>query len=119
MNGQSRITIARLVGGLALLGSTLIVNADSSYSASSDMDASVHCMCVVAKPGCDRVVWNAISGSERQSWFQTAHLIAGKTYNLDEICYRKRNAEVSGAGTCCEGSDQQDSIKRLFRGEIK
>jgi hypothetical protein len=105
-----------LVGGAVF---ALSASADTAYTATQDGDALIHCMCAAAKPGCAIKFFDTVSGSERLAWTQRASLLAGHTYNFDEMCYRKRTEPGLGNGVCCEALDEKGSIERLFRGTIQ
>jgi hypothetical protein len=101
---------------IMLLGVSISVSADTAYVATSDGDVRLKCICVLAKPGCESKFFDAIQGSERISWIYTIHVRAAHSYNLNELCYRKRDVDSMGSGLCCSSNDEAASIERLFRG---
>jgi hypothetical protein len=106
--------------GLCLIALLVVasVRADTAFVATKDGDVSVQCMCVANAAGCGRKFFDSVAGGERPSWTQRAHVIAGHTYNLDELCYRKRAVPGFGSGLCCEAADDKSPISRLFRGTV-
>ena len=112
MNSPSFISVCALIA----LG--VVARADTAYVATRDGDVSIQCMCIARSAGCDRRFFDAASGGNRVSWSQPAHLLGGHSYNLDELCYRKRDVDGGGAGLCCETSDEKSAIEHLFRGKV-
>jgi hypothetical protein len=106
---------------LILLASSfpLIAFADTAYVAKADGDIEIGCVCAAGFPGCETTLFDALNSKQRITWTQKASMLAGKTYNLDQLCYRKRDEDGMGGGLCCKGAGEEDSIKRLFRGKAK
>lgn len=112
--GQSCVLIAAALVALPL------ATAEDKYVATKDGPISVQCRCVVANPGCQSKLFDAITGQERFEWTSPASTKKGKEYNLDQFCYRKRDVSGQGDGLCCEvPGNEEKSIQNLFRGDPK
>ena len=108
------------IWALAVMAAAPLALAETEYEAKANEQIMIGCTCVLATSGlCDRAVWDDLAGSQRHSWNQPASVLAGKHYNLDELCYRKRDMDMHGGGLCCETvGDEAGTIKRLFRGSV-
>ena len=111
-------TYQQIIFTTMLVAASLVVSADTGYMPTIDGDVSLNCACVVGYAGCEKKFWDTIQGSERHSWSYSIHVQAGHTYNLDELCYRKRDVDKMGDGLCCTTSDEKTSIENLFRGTV-
>ncbi len=87
---------------LALLTFGRVAEADDAYKAPADGKIDLQCECITAVSGfCNLKRFDDAAGKPRHSWVQSANLKKGTTYNLDKLCYGKRDVEGHGAGMCC------------------
>jgi len=94
--------------------------ADGSFTAPADAKILVQCECVAATTGCQSKVFDSLSGKQRVAWTQEAQAKKGVVYNLNQLCYRKRDVKGAGDELCCEvPGDETATTKNLFRGTVR
>jgi hypothetical protein len=104
---------------LASVAVVPLLSADDAYVAEKDGTIQIGCACVVGFAGCELKLFDELRDKPRQTWTQPANVKAGTKYNLDQLCYRKRDVDEGGEGLCCTAANEEDSIKRLFRGTAR
>lgn len=103
-----------------ILAALLFVSAPNlraeTITVEKDGALAIDCVCVLATSGCHNTLVDAASGAQRLEWKQDILTQAGMKLDLNEVCWRKRDADPRRV--CCVTQDKEDTIKKLFLGRL-